>query len=145
LIALVHEWEEDNETVIDGYNIRLQAIYSEDAAFQTYNKTQITDMLTRLAATGKAVRLSNLGMMFEDATGNFVGTNQITTDQRQKAAEYMTFIMKEYCRLIASDKQYGISFAGMTETTSGSNICPWTSGFGRNEMYEGIVNGLKTE
>lgn len=145
LTAMVKEWQEDNATVIDGYNIRLQAIYSENANELEASKAQVTKMLEQLAATGKAVRLSGLGMIYEDADGNFVSTAKIASVQRERAAEYMEFIIKEYFRVIAPENQYGISFSSMTETNGGSNICPWTSGYGRTEMYEGIVNGLKNK
>lgn len=55
----------------------------------------------------------------------------------------MAFIMQEYRRLIPADKQYGISISGITETNTGYKLCPWTSDYNRNEMYEGIVDGLK--
>lgn len=145
LVAMVNEWQEDNVTVIDGYNIRLQAIYSENADELEASKKQITKMLEQLAATGKAVRLSNLSMIYEDTAGNFVSTSKIASVQRERAAKYMEFIIKEYFRIISPENQYGISFSSMTETSGGSNICPWTSGYGRTEMYEGIVNGLKNK
>lgn len=145
LVSLVKEWQKDNVTVIDGYNIRLQAIYSENSGELETSKTQITKMLEKLAATGKAVRLSDLGIIYEDVTGNFISTSKITSAQRERAAAYMEFIIKEYMRVIPAENQYGISLSSMTETEDDGKICPWTSGYGRTEMYEGIVNGLKVE
>ena len=69
--------------------------------------------------------------------------NKITKEDRPAAASYMAFIMQEYRRLIPADKQYGISISGITETNTGYKLCPWTSDYNRNEMYEGIVDGLK--
>jgi len=143
LIELVNSWEADGKTVIDGYNIRLQAICAEDESFQTLNKAAITAMLTKLAATKKAIRLSDLSVMVEDKTGNFPSTSTILTVQRELAADYIAFILQQYRQLIEPAYQYGVSIAGMTETTGGTILCPWTSGFKRTEIYEGIVNGLK--
>lgn len=145
LVSLVDEWEKDEKTTIDGYNIRLQAIYSENAILQSANKKKITDMLTKLAATGRAVRLSNLSVMFEDNSGNFIASNKISNAQRERAAEYLAFIIKQYRQLIDQKNQYGVSIASITDTKGSNILCPWTSGFGRTEIYEGLVNGLKEE
>lgn len=145
LMSLVSEWESDGSTVIDGYNIRLQAIYSENADELERSKEQITSMLTKLGNTGKAVRISDLSMIYEDLSGNFVSTSKMATVQRERAGKYMSFIIKEYLRLIAPENQYGISISSMNDNEQGSGICPWTSGFGRTEMYEGIINGFSNE
>lgn len=142
---LVNSWEEDNVTRIDGYNILLHAVYSLDAAFQQGNEAMIVELFKQLAATGKLVRISDLSMMVEDADGNFIAANKLTSEERMAAANYMAFIMKEYQKAIASDKQYGISISSITEANNGNSVCPWTSGYNRNEMYEGLVNGLKQE
>ena len=143
LISLVNAWEEDNVTKIDGYNILLNAIYSKDIVFQEGNKTMITNLFDKLGKTGKLIRVSDLSMMVEELDGNFIAINKLTEEDRAAAASYMAFIMQEYRRLIPADKQYGISISGITETNTGYKLCPWTSDYNRNEMYEGIVDGLK--
>lgn len=143
LISLVNAWEEDNVTKIDGYNILLNAIYSKDVTFQEGNKTMITNLFEKLGKTGKLIRVSDLSMMVEEQDGNFIAINKLTEEDRAAASSYMAFIMQEYRRLIPADKQYGISISSMTETSTGYKLCPWTSGYNRNGMYEGIVDGLK--
>lgn len=143
LISLVQTWEEDNITKIDGYNILLNAIYSKDANFQKGNEEIISKLFEKLGKTGKLVRVSNLSMMVEDSDGNYIATNKMSTEDRSVAASYVAFIIQEYRKLIPQDKQYGISISSMTETNTGYQICPWTSGYNRNGMYEGIVEGLK--
>ena len=143
LISLVNAWEEDNITKIDGYNILLNAIYSKDVTFQEGNKTMITNLFEKLGKTGKLIRVSDLSMMVEEQDGNFIAINKLTEEDRAAASSYMAFIMQEYRRLIPADKQYGISISSMTETSTGYKLCPWTSGYNRNGMYEGIVDGLK--
>lgn len=143
LISLVDAWEADNVTKIDGYNILLNAIYSKDVVFQEGNKTMITNLFDKLGKTGKLIRVSDLNMMVEELDGNFIAINKLTEEDRAAAASYMAFIMQEYRRLIPADKQYGISISGITETNTGYKLCPWTSDYNRNEMYEGIVDGLK--
>lgn len=143
LIDLVNTWESDNVTKIDGFNILLNAIYSKDATFQKGNEEIITLLFDKLGKTGKYVRVSDLSMMVEEVDGNFIATNKLADDERSAAASYMAFIMQEYKRLIPEDKQYGISISSMTESNTNYKVCPWTSDYNRNEMYEGIVEGLK--
>ena len=97
----------------------------------------ISELFDKLAQTGKLIRVSDLSMMVEDTEGKFIQTSKLTADERSAAANYIAFIMKEYRKTIASDKQYGISISSMTETSTGNKICPWTSGYNRNGMYEG--------
>lgn len=143
LITLVKSWEADNVTKIDGYNILLHAIYAKDAIFQKGNEDMIVKLFTKLAQTGKSIRVSDLSMMVENVDGNFIQTSKLTEDERTAATNYMAFIMKEYRKLIPVDKQFGISISSMTQTITGYKLCPWTSGYNRSGMYEGIVEGLK--
>lgn len=143
LISLVNTWEADNVTKIDGYNILLHAIYSKDPDFQKGNEETISKLFDKLGKTGKPVRVSDLSIKVEDVDSNIIMASKLTADERSSAASYMAFIMQEYRKLIPQDKQYGISISSMTETNNGYDVCPWTSGYNRNGMYEGIVDGLK--
>ncbi len=143
LIALVDGWEADNASRIDGYNILLHAIYSKNASIQEANEQAITALLERLAATGKIVRISDLSMMMQDVKGNFMAAGKLKASERKEAAGYMAFIMQEYRRIVPEEQQFGISLSSMAESAEGNSICPWTSDYNRNGMYEGIVNGLK--
>lgn len=143
LIALVDAWEEDDVTKINGYNIELSAIYSKSPMMQEGNVEIITKLFEKLAQTQKLIRISNLSMMVESQDGNFIAANKLSLEDREAAAAYLSFIMQEYRRLIPADKQYGISLSGLTESGSGYKLSPWTSGYNRNTMYEGVVNGLK--
>lgn len=143
LITLVDSWEADNVTKIDGYNILLHAIYSQNVTDQKGNEEIVTGLFEKLAASGKSVRVSDLSMMVQDANRNFIVANKLTLEERAAAADYLAFIMKEYRRLIPADKQYGISISGISESNGGNTVCPWTSGYNRNGMYEGVVEGLK--
>ena len=106
LIALVKSWEADDVTRIDGYNILLHAVYSKDATSQKANEKMISELFDKLAQTGKLIRVSDLSMMVEDTEGKFIQTSKLTADERSAAANYIAFIMKEYRKTIASDKQY---------------------------------------
>lgn len=143
LVALVNTWESDNNTIINGYNILLHAVYSKDKTVQTENENAITQLFDYLKQTQKYVRISDLSIMVKDADGNLISISKLTSDERIAAGNYLSFIMQEYRRIIDVNNQYGISISSMTESNNSNNVCPWTSGYNRNEMYEGIVNGLK--
>ena len=129
-------------TLIDGYNIRLNAIYSGNVSRQKNNEKEIAELFERLASTGKMIRISDLSVMYEDELGNFVTASDVLSGERERVGQYIAYILKQYLKLIPANQQYGVSFAGMTDVSGGSNLCPWTSGFERTEIYEGIVNGL---
>lgn len=130
------------KAVVDGYNIKLNAIYSGDVSRQNVNEQEIIDLLEALSATGKLVRLSDLNVLYEDDLGNYVSSSEAVSGERERVGQYIAFIIKQYRKLIPVEQQYGISISSMTETSNGSNLCPWTSDFERTEIYEGIVNGL---
>ena len=142
LISLVDSWEADGTTYIDGYNILLHTVYSQDLLNQDLNRQVITDLFTALAATGKKVRISDFNMTVEDPTGNLITSTTLAAEERQAAGEYMAYIIKEYRRLIPAESQAGFSLSSMAEVNGGYQVCPWTSAYNRNMMYEGIVNGL---
>lgn len=145
LVTLVQSWEGDNKTKIDGYNILLHAVYSENIDVRTENKRIITELFEALNQTQKLVRISDLSIVVKDIDGNLVPISKLTADERIAAGNYLSFIMQEYQRIIDAKNQYGISISCITDNDNSYKVCPWTSGYNRNEMYEGIVNGLKQE
>lgn len=143
LATLVNSYEEDGETVIDGYTILLHTVYSKDATIQAANEEKITALFTRLAQENKPVRISDLSVCVENADGSLIQAGQVSTDDRIYAGKYLSFIMQQYRTLIGEQNQYGISLSGLNESSSANKLCPWTSGWNRNLFYEGVVNGLK--
>ena len=143
LVELVKSWEADNITKIDGYNILLHASYSQDVEVQKNNETAITGLFTKLAATGKLVRISDFSMTMVNKEGTAIPCSKLSLEDRAIAAEYYTFIIKKYLELIPADKQYGISISRLTENGNSALICPWDAKYNRTGMYVGIVDGLK--
>lgn len=127
---------------VDGYNIKLNVVFSNNDSRQEANEQEITELLTKLAATGKLIRISGLNVLYEDELGNYVTAANVLTGERERAGQYLAYIIKQYRELVPSSQQYGVSIASMTETSDGSILCPWTSNYERTEIYEGIVNGL---
>lgn len=134
LIALVGSWEADGKTRIDGYNILLHATTA-------LPREAVSTLLSKLGQTGKHVRLSDLSIAVAGDDGKALPTNQLTDGQRSEAIGLMAYILQQYRQLVPAGQQYGLSFATLTE--GGTTLSPWTAGWNRNTMYEGVVNGLK--
>lgn len=145
LIALITEWEADNVTKIDGINILLYLNYSKNLPQQQENETRLDQLFEKLAESGKQIRISDLKMTVSNAAGTVIRTSEVTADDRLLAADYYTLVFKKYFSTIAKEKQYGISLAQMSETNNGTIVCPWNASNNRNEIYVGIVDGLKQE
>lgn len=130
------------KVAIDGYTIRLNAIYSAEVSRQKHNEEEITTLFEALVTTGKPIRIADLSVMYEDELGNYVTSSDVLGGERERVGQYMAFIISQYRKLIPEAAQYGVSLAGMTDTVGESSLCPWTSDFERTEIYEGLINGL---
>lgn len=102
---------------IDGINAKLNLTYSEDAATQEANKATLDNLLVNLASTGKLIRLSNLDIKYQDATGANVAAKDITEEQRQQLADYYAYVIKSYMNKIPNDKQAGLCKGNLVDTT----------------------------
>ena len=102
---------------IDGINAKLNLTYSEDAATQEANKATLDNLLVNLASTGKLIRLSNLDIKYQDATGANVAAKDITEGQRQQLADYYAYVIKSYMNKIPNDKQAGLCKGNLVDTT----------------------------
>ena len=111
---------------IDGINAKLNLSYSEDAATQKATEDALDALLDNLAATGKLIRLSNLDIVYKDATGSKVSVTAITDDQRQLLANFYAHVIKRYMAKIAPDKQAGLCKTNMVDTAA-DPVGLWTS------------------
>ncbi|MCI7088474.1 MAG: endo-1,4-beta-xylanase [Prevotella sp.] len=102
---------------IDGINAKLSLTYSEDEATQAENVASFDKLLANLVSTGKLIRLSNFDIKYQNASGVNVGAKDITTEQRQKLADYYAYIIKSYMSNVPSDKQAGLCKGNMVDTS----------------------------
>lgn len=110
---------------IDGINAELTLSYSEDADVQAANEATLNMLLDNLAATGKLIRLSNFDIKYSDAEGANVTADKITTEQRQKLANYYAYAIKAYMNKIPHDKQAGICKGNIVDTSDPVGL--WSS------------------
>ncbi|SFW38695.1 Glycosyl hydrolase family 10 [Prevotellaceae bacterium HUN156] len=125
---------------IDGINAELNLSYSEDEATQTENETTLNTLLENLASTGKLVRLYNFDIKYYDADGATVSATSITSEQRQKLADYYAKVIKAYMTKIPSNQQVGISKGSLYDTSDPVGL--WTKDWVRNATYEAFCKAL---
>ncbi len=130
---------------IDGINAKLNLTYSEDAATQEANKASLDNLLDNLASTGKLIRLSNLDIKYKDAEGASVTAKDITDAQRQKLADYYSYVIKSYMSKISNDKQAGICKGNLADTNDPVGLWSVDSksrDWVRNATYEAFCKAL---
>ncbi len=148
LINWIKKWESDGVTKIDGIGTQMHISYYENSGTQTSKKNAITNMFKLMAETGKWVRISEMDMGYNDASGNSVPTNQMTEAQHKKMAEFYEWIIKEYFRLIPPEQQWGICQWCTTDAPANSGwrantpVGIWDLNYYRKHVYAGFVRGL---
>jgi hypothetical protein len=130
---------------IDGINAELNLSFSEDEATQAENETALNTLLENLASTGKLVRLYNFDIKYYDADGASVSATSITSEQRQKLADYYAKVIKAYMTKIPSNQQFGICKGTMADTTN-DPVGLWSrtdkNDWVRNATYEAFCKAL---
>jgi hypothetical protein len=137
-------WDK-NGAKIDGINAKLNLTYSEDATKQAENKAALDKLLDNLASSGKLIRLSNFDIKYQDADGLGVTAEKITSEQRQKLADYYGYVIKSYMSKIPHDKQAGICKGNLADT--GDPVGLWSvdsksKDWVRNATYKAFCDAL---
>ncbi|MDO5446505.1 MAG: endo-1,4-beta-xylanase [Prevotellaceae bacterium] len=159
LINMINYWERDVEgeepVKIDGIGTQMHVSYSLSQNTQLSNEANYTNMLKKLVATGKLIRISELDMGVNDENGNTMTTEQINAlplVESEKIyhamADYYQFIVTKYLEMVPKDQQWGICVWGVTDSPKGSGwragepIGLWDENFYRKHAYAGFANGL---
>lgn len=117
LLYWIGVWEA-NGAKIDGINAKVNLAYSEDEATQAANVKSFENLLARLVETGKFVRISGFDVKYMDAEGKAVTAKDITTEQRQKLADYNAYLIKYYMNNVPQRQQGGICKSSMVDDTA---------------------------
>lgn len=140
----IGKWE-GNGAKIDGINAELNLVYSEDPTVQAETVSKLNTLLDNLKSTGKLVRLSNLDIKYEDATATLVTADKITTEQRQKLADFNKYVINAYMTTIPKDQQAGLCKGNMADTTSKDPVGLWSRNgteWVRNATYKAFCDAL---
>ena len=132
---------------IDGINAELNLSYSEDADVQAANVATLNTLLDNLAATGKLIRLYNFDIKYLDADGVRMTENKMTTEQRQKLADYYAYVIKAYMTKIPSNQQVGISKGHIYNKSEAAPVGLWsednnTKDWLRTATYKAFCDAL---
>jgi len=144
----VSKWEEDGVTKIDGIGSQMHISYSMNESKQKRNEECVVNMLKILASTGKLIKISELDMGLENASGASINTSNVTPDQEKAMGEYYKFIVEKYFEIIPVDQQYGICQWCLTDSPKNSGWRPetptglWTEQYTRKYTYQGFAEGL---
>lgn len=132
---------------IDGINAELNLSYSEDADVQAANVATLNTLLDNLAATGKLIRLYNFDIKYLDLEGISMTENKMTTEQRQKLADYYAYVIKAYMTKIPSNQQVGISKGHIYNKSEAAPVGLWsednnTKDWLRTATYKAFCDAL---
>ena len=105
-------------------------------------------MFKLMAKTGKLVRVSELDMGYNNASGKSVPTNSMTEAQHKKMADFYEWIIKQYLTIIPPAQQWGICQWCTTDSPENSGwrantpVGIWDLNYYRKHVYAGFVRGL---
>lgn len=140
LIEMISQWESDGTTLIDGIGINLNLTYSVDPVQQAESDNTLRDVLQKLAATGKLIRISELTVQMVDGNGAAISTNNLTLEQQQAISLYYENLIRMYFELIPAAQCYGITLGAAVDSSSSVGL--WDSKYNRKYTYVGFADGL---
>lgn len=142
LIQYVNYIESKGQTV-DGIGTQMHVTLGET----TIERIRI--MLTKLAATGKLVKISELDMGIK-VGGVTVKTQNVTTEQLKQMSDFYKQIVEAYFDIVPAAQRYGITQWAATDSPDNSSwrggepIGLWNSNYTRKPAYAGFAEGLKS-
>lgn len=151
LIHWIEEWEKDGVTKIDGIGSQMHVTCSMDPAKQKKNEEAYVNMLNRMVASGKLVRISELDMGLEvkkDGKDILVNTTDMTEEQHKAMRAYYEFIVKKYLEIVPKEQQWGICQWCATDSPANSGwraglpVGLWDLDYYRKHTYGGFAAGL---
>ena len=148
LVNWIKKWEADGVTKIDGIGTQMHISYNENSGSQNALKNAITGMFKLMAKSGKLVRVSELDMGYNNASGKSVPTNSMTETQHKKMADFYEWIIKQYLTIIPPAQQWGICQWCTTDSPENSGwrantpVGIWDLNYYRKHVYAGFVRGL---
>lgn len=148
LCEWINRWEEAGAK-IDGVGTQMHISYCRDAADQENLKKGITYMLTKLAATGKLVRISELDMGIVEKMFGEPITKGITLADEKAMSDFYQWIVEEYFRIVPPNQQYGICQWCLTDAPASSGwrasepVGLWYLDWTRKPAYAGWAEGLQ--
>ncbi|MFA9193514.1 endo-1,4-beta-xylanase [Flavobacterium sp. FBOR7N2.3] len=142
LIQYVNYIESKGQTV-DGIGTQMHVTFGETTI------ERIRTMLTKLAATGKLVKISELDMGIK-VGGVIIKTENVTPAQLQQMSDFYKEIVEAYFDIVPAAQRYGITQWAATDSPANSSwrggepIGLWNLNYTRKPAYTGFAEGLKS-
>lgn len=142
LIQYVNYIESKGQTV-DGIGTQMHVTLGETTI------ENIRTMLTKLAATGKLVKISELDMGIK-VGGVTVKTQNVTSEQLKQMSDFYKQIVEAYFDIVPAAQRYGITQWAATDSPENSSwrggepIGLWDLNYTRKPAYAGFAEGLKS-
>lgn len=135
------EYIESQGQVVDGIGTQMHVTLGATTI------ENIREMLAKLAATGKLVKISELdmGIVVDGATVNI---KTVTPEQLQQMSEFYNEIVKAYFEIVPANQRYGITQWAVTDSPENSSwrggepIGLWSLDYTRKPAYVGFADGL---
>ncbi len=140
LVDYIARVESDGVTKIDGISTPLSLTLKADPAAQTQQQQDIDDLFEALAATGRLIRINDLGISLEGEEGANVTTANATYAQRVQLGDFYEAIVKSYFAKIPAAQRYGITAGATIEGSEPRGL--WGTDYNRTPVYAGFAMGL---
>lgn len=118
---------EENGAFVDGIGARMVLNLESDLGY-------VEEMLNKLAATGKKVKITGL----EVRLGNTPASFESLMDQSEIYKE----VVRQYIRLIPASQQLGITLSAAIDGSNGDRPGIWDSSLTRKPAYAGFAEGF---
>jgi GH35 family endo-1,4-beta-xylanase len=110
--------------------------------------TAIANMFTKLAATGKLIKISELDIAVSGES-NPASPVAPTLEQQEKQAKLYEFVARMYTKLIPAAQRYGITVWSISDNAGEHQYwltndvpCLWDADYVRKWSYKGFCDGL---
>lgn len=130
---------EANGVKVDGVNLRLSCVFSENYSRQLDIESQAIEAVRALRALGKPVRISNFALSVTDRNNSVVNPATIGIEEHREIGRFYGKVIKEF-RSALGDNAIAFSLSEVVETNT--HVAPWAAGGNRNYIYEGLATSL---
>jgi GH35 family endo-1,4-beta-xylanase len=138
LINFVKYIDSKGQTV-DGIGTQTHASIRDTSGIAAL-KAGVDNMFTKLAATGKLIKISELDIQ--------VGSTTPSADLLKRQSDIYRYIIDSYMKHIPQAQQYGVTLWGLGDGQNGSGWLPddapciWDNKYNRKPAYKGTADGL---
>lgn len=149
LVNWVKKWEADGVTKIDGLGTQMHVSCSMNAATQKSREAAVENMFKILAASGKLIKITELDVGIQDASGNTLSTTSCTEEHFKAIAAYYQFIIDKYFEIIPAAQQFGITLWSPLDSPvnsywrAGEPIGLWDQHYARKAAYDAVAEAIK--